>query len=200
MRLSKKILYLVFLCSVTLSAQNRAFTVTKSLNEGTIENQFDYLIKKSNRYQEFKVVKITWLSQLKKSAGDSLVSLRKDLNSTKSILLEKQAEINKLTNSLDVTNKNVTTLNNEKDTINFFGAFISKTLYNTILWSIIALLISALTTYILRFNRSNSITKETNDSFTELEREYENHRQRSLDREQQLRRKLQDEINKQKKE
>ncbi len=79
MRLSKKILCLVFLVSVTLSAQNRA-TVTKSLNEGTIENQFDYLIKKSNRYQEFKVVKTTWLIQLKKSAGDSLVSLRKDLN------------------------------------------------------------------------------------------------------------------------
>ena len=199
MRLSKKILCLVFLVSVTLSAQNRA-TVTKSLNEGTIENQFDYLIKKSNRYQEFKVVKTTWLIQLKKSAGDSLVSLRKDLNSTKRILLEKQTEINKLTHSLDVTNKNVITLNDEKDTINFFGALISKAFYNTILWLIIALLISALTTYILRFNRSNSITKETNDSFTELEREYENYRQRSLDREQQLRRKLLDEVNKQKKE
>jgi hypothetical protein len=199
MRLSKKILCLVFLVSVTLSAQNRA-TVTKSLNEGTIENQFDYLIKKSNRYQEFKVVKTTWLLQLKKSAGDSLVSLRKDLNSTKRILLEKQTEINKLTHSLDVTNKNVITLNDEKDTINFFGAFISKAFYNTILWLIIALLISALTTYILRFNRSNSITKETNDSFTELEREHENYRQRSLDREQQLRRKLLDEVNKQKKE
>ena len=189
----------MFLVSVTLSAQNRA-TVTKSLNEGTIENQFDYLIKKSNRYQEFKVVKTTWLIQLKKSAGDSLVSLRKDLNSTKRILLEKQTEINKLTHSLDVTNKNVITLNDEKDTINFFGALISKAFYNTILWLIIALLISALTTYILRFNRSNSITKETNDSFTELEREYENYRQRSLDREQQLRRKLLDEVNKQKKE
>jgi hypothetical protein len=199
MRLSKKILCLVFLVSVTLSAQNRA-TVTKSLNEGTIENQFDYLIKKSNRYQEFKVVKTTWLLQLKKSAGDSLASLRKGLSSTKRILLEKQTEINKLTHSLDVTNKNVITLNDEKDTINFFGAFISKAFYNTILWLIIALLISALTTYILRFNRSNSITKETNDSFTELEREHENYRQRSLDREQQLRRKLLDEVNKQKKE
>jgi preprotein translocase subunit SecF len=199
MTLAKKLLYLVFLFSITLSAQNKAVTVTKSLNEGTIENQFDYLIKKSNRYQTFKVVKWTWLNQLKKSVGDSLVSLRKDLNTTKSILSEKQNEINTLTNSLDTTNKNVTTLNNEKDNINFFGALISKGLYNTILWSIIALLILALITYILRFNRSNSITKESNDSFVELEREYEGHRQRSLDREQQLRRKLQDEINKQKK-
>jgi preprotein translocase subunit SecF len=199
MKLPKKLLYLVFLFSITLSAQNRAVTVTKSLNEGTIDNQFDYLIKKSNRYQDFKVVKRTWLNQLKKSVGDSLVLLRTELNSTKNLLTEKENEINKLTNSLDTTNKNVTTLNNEKDNINFFGTLISKGLYNTILWSIIGLLILALVTYILRFNRSNSITKETNNNFAELEREHESHRQRSLEREQQLRRKLQDEINKQKK-
>ena len=199
MKLPKQLLYLALLVSFTLNAQNRAVTVTKSLNEGTIENQFDYLIKKSNRYQEFKVVKRAWLNQLKKSVGDSLVSLRKDLNSTKNILTEKQGEIDKLTSSLNTTNKNVVTLNNEKDNINFFGSLISKTLYNTILWSIIAALILALVTYILRFNRSNFVTKEAKDNFSELEREYESHRQRSLEREQQLRRKLQDEINKQRK-
>ena len=199
MKLPKKLLYLVLLASLTLNAQNNAKTVTKSLNEGTIENQFDYLIKKSNRYQEFKVVKRTWLNQLKKSVGDSLVSLRKDLNSKKTILVEKQSEIDKLTNSLDVTNKNVTSLNNEKDNINFFGALISKSLYNTILWSIIGALILALITYILRFNRSNTITNEAKNNFAELEREFDSHRQRSLEREQQLRRKLQDEINKQRK-
>lgn len=199
MKLHKQLLYFILLLSISLNAQNKAITATQSLNEGTIENQFDYLIKKSNRYQEFKVVKRTWLNQLKKSVGDSLTSLRKDLNSTKNILAEKQNEINKLTNSLDSTNKKVSTLNSEKDNINFFGSLISKALYNTILWSIIALLILALITYILRFNRSNSITKETNNNFAELEREYEGHRQRSLEREQQLRRKLQDEINKQRK-
>jgi uncharacterized membrane protein len=199
MRLSKKLLYLVLLFSVTLSAQNRAVTVTKSLNEGTIENQFDYLIKKSNRYQEFKVVNNTWLSQLKKSVGDSLVSLRKDLNSTKNILLKKEGEINKLTNSLHTTNKKVLNLSKQKDNINLFGTFISKFLYNIILWMFISILLATLLFYILKFNRSNSITNEANRKFEELEKEYEDHRQRTLVHEQQLRRKLQDELNKQRK-
>lgn len=197
MKLTKLILIFAFLCTLTTNAQKEL--KTKSLGEGTIENQFEYLIKKSNRYQEFKVVKRVWLDRLKKSVNDSLNTMRKELNDAKGVLIEKQSQINKLTSTLDTTNKNVTSLNNEKDNINFFGKLISKSLYNTILWSIIAGLLVALVLYILRFSRSNTITKESKDSFTELEREFESHKHRSLEREQVLRRKLQDELNKQKK-
>lgn len=191
--------YIFLALSLTLNAQNRAVTATQSLDEGTIENQFDYLIKKSNRYQEFKVVKRVWLDRLKKSVNDSLISLRKELKSTQNILSEKELKITELTNSLSSTNENVKSLNNEKDNINFFGTLISKSLYNTILWSIIGVLILGLVTYIIRFNRSNSITKEIRGNFADLEQEFESHRQRALEREQQIRRKLQDEINKQRK-
>jgi len=193
----KFLLTLSLLFCISVNAQKEL--KTQSLSEGTIENQFDYLIKKSNRYQEFKVVKQVWLNRLKKSVNDTLKTMRRELNANKDILIEKQSQINKLTNTLNATNKNVDALNNEKDTINFFGASISKALYNTILWLIIIGLLVALVLYILRFNRSNIITKEANNKFSELESEYEGHRQRSLEREQQLRRKLQDEINKQRK-
>lgn len=194
----KLLLTCTLLFCISLNAQNEL--KTKSLNEGTIENQFDYLIKKSNRYQKFKVVNRVWLDQLKKSVNDSLITMRKELATNKSILIEKQSQIESLTNNLDTTNKNVTTLNSEKDNINFFGKLISKSLYNTILWSIIAGLLVLLAIYVLRYNRSNTITKDSKDHFAELEREYEGHKHRSLEREQQLRRKLQDELNKQNKE
>ncbi|MCF6279137.1 MAG: tRNA (guanine-N1)-methyltransferase [Flavobacteriaceae bacterium] len=197
MKATKFLLTFALLFCITVNAQKEL--KTKSLSEGTIENQFDYLIKKSNRYQEFKVVKQVWLHRIKKSVGDSLKTMRKELNTTKGVLIEKQSQIDKLTNTLDTTNKNVASLNNEKDNINFFGALISKTLYNTILWSIIASLLFALAIYVMRFSRSNTITKESKDRFDELEREYESHKHRSLEREQVLRRKLQDELNKQRK-
>lgn len=200
MKLLKTLILLsILLMSATFYAQNRAITKTSSLKEGTIDNQFEYLIKKSNRYQEFKVVKRAWLDQLRKSVNDSLVSTRKNLNTNLNIIKEKQQKINELTNSLNASNSKVTRLNNEKDSISFFGNLISKPLYNTILWSIICLLLLALITYIIRFNRSNTITKEVKENLVDLENEYEGYRQRSLEREQQIRRKLQDEINKQRK-
>jgi len=197
MKATKLLLTFALLFSISINAQTNL--KTKSLSEGTIENQFDYLIKKSNRYQEYKVVKRFWLDNLKKSVNDSLKTMRKELSTAKGILIEKQSQIDKLTSTLDTTNKNVTSLNSEKDNINFFGKLISKLLYNTILWSIIAGLLAALAIYVMRFSRSNTITKESKDSFVELEREYESHKHRSLEREQVLRRKLQDELNKLKK-
>lgn len=197
MKTTKLLLTITLLFCITVNAQNTL--QTQSLSEGTIENQFDYLIKKSGRYQEYKVVKRFWLDNLKKTVNDSLKTMRKELKTTKGILVEKQSQIDKLTSTLDTTNKNVTLLNNEKDNINFFGKLISKSLYNTILWSIIAGLLVALAIYVMRFSRSNTITKESKDRFDELEREYEDHKHRSLEREQVIRRKLQDELNKQRK-
>ena len=197
MKQIKLLTIITFLLCVTSYAQQSE--PERKLDSGTIENQFDYLIEKSNRYQDYKVVKRTWIERLKRVVDDSLNVVKKELIETKKVLSEKENEIVGLTNSLETTNQNVSNLNNQKDSMNFFGMLISKPLYNTILWSIIGVLLAGLIVYILRFSRSNSITNESNSKFEELDKEYESHRQRSLEREQQLRRKLQDEINKQKK-
>ena len=198
MKLTKITLLLVVL-SFSITVNSQKDLKTQSLSEGTIDNQFEYLIKKSNRYQEFKVVKLFWLNRLKKSVNDSLKMMRKELSTKEDIIVQKQSQIDKLTQTLKATNNNVSSLKKEKDSIKFFGASISKALYNIILWLIIILLLAALVSFILKFHNSNIITKETKEKFVELETEYEGHRQRSLEREQQLRRKLQDELNRQKK-
>ncbi len=183
---------------ISINAQENS--EKQSIHSGTIENQFDYLINKSNRYQEYKVVKIVWLDRLKKVVDDSLNIVRVELKDTKITLSKKESEIIMLSDSLNDSKKTVISLNNEKDSIQFFGILLSKSFYNSILWSVISALLVFLLFYIIRFNQKNKITKDSNKKFDELEKEYEEHRQRSLEREQQLRRKLQDELNKQKKE
>ncbi|MDT0553895.1 tRNA (guanine-N1)-methyltransferase [Urechidicola vernalis] len=172
---------------------------TQKLDSGTIENQFDYVIKNSNRYQEYKVIKRAWIDRLKIVVNDSLDVLKVDLSETRSMVTAKDTEINGLKNTLDERNSTIEQLNKEKDGILLFGFIISKPVYNTILWSTIGVLLTLLLIYIFRFNRSHVITKETKEKLDELEQEYEAHRTRALEREQQIRRKLQDEINKQKK-
>ena len=197
MKIQKLFFTIAFICALSVNAQENE--PKQTLDSGTIENQFDYLITKSNRYQEYKVVKRAWLDRLKKAVDDSLNIVKKELIDTKITLSEKETEIVTLTNSLNTTQETVSNLNNEKDSISFFGMLISKPMYNTTLWSIITILLVALLFFVFKFNNSNAITREAKDKFSDLEIEYENHRQRSLEREQQIRRKLQDEINKQKK-
>ena len=53
--------------------------------------------------------------------------------------------------------------------------------------------------FIYKYRNSNAITKQSNKSLAEIEEEFEEHRRNALEREQKVRRQLQDMINEQKK-
>ena len=85
----------------------------------------------------------------------------------------------------------------QKDSIKFLGIEFSKSTYNLLVWSLIGILIILLLYFIYRFKNSNVVTVKAKTDLQELEEEFAVHKKKSLDREQKLRRKLQDEINKQ---
>lgn len=168
-------------------------------SDNTLDNQFVDVIDNSNRYQDFKVVKITKLNNLRKSVSDSIANLKSEIENLHNNQLIQQNRIDSLTSELNKLN--VALLNSQKkeDGISFFGAIMKKSVYNTIMWGIIAFLLISVFIFIFKFKRSNTLTKEAQEKLADTEAEYDTHRQTALEREQQLRRKLQDEINKQKK-
>ena len=161
-----------------------------SLNSGTIDNQFEYVIRKSGRYQEYKVVKQTWLFTLK--------AVHKDLSDTKAVVSKQEKEIESLKSSLSNTEATLSATNEEKDSISLFGISMSKASYKVLMWSIIAGLLALLLFFIYKFKGSNSATREAKNKLDEVETEFEEHRRTALEREQKVRRQLQDELNKQK--
>lgn len=169
-----------------------------SLNGGTIESQFEYLYKKSGRYQDYRVIKINQLLKFRNNVYDSLKVGQEKLNAEQAVVFDQKNKIDSLNLKLQNTNENLTAVTKEKDSIKLFGMQMSKAGYNTLLWSIIAILTGALLFFIAKFKRSNAITIEARQAKSEIEEEYEAHRQRALEREQKLRRELQDELNKQK--
>jgi len=169
-----------------------------SLNRGTIESQFDYLYKKSGSYQEYKVVKKTFFHKIKANVLDSLKSLKKELADTKQIVESQNNEINNFKSDLKTTNDNLTNVTKEKDNIKLLGIPMTKAAYNSLLWSLIIGLVFLLLFFVFKFKNSNAITKQSNKSLAETEDEFETYKTKALEREQKVRRELQDEINKQK--
>jgi uncharacterized integral membrane protein len=169
-----------------------------SLTEGTIDNQFEYVIQNSNDYQDYKVVKKTWLYTLKSHAIDSLKAIQNNLLDTKAIVNNQVTEITSLKSSLSETKSALTDTNEEKDNMALFGLQMSKSNYNMLMWSVIGALFALLLLFIYKFRNSNSVTKLAKKSLVETEEEFEEHRRTALEREQKVRRQLQDEINKQK--
>ncbi len=196
--MKKLIVFSFLLFGIIAFSQKKEQNFNNAIDSASVSGQFDAFYQNSGDWSEYKVVKKHWIPKLKSSVLDTVNKLKSELANTKSVLQDKEKQIVELTSVLNNTNENVAQLNKEKDGIKLFGAIISKSLYNTILWSIIIGLLVLLVLFIYKFNNSNTITKETQTKFDELDQEFEGYRHRSLEREQQLRRKLQDEINKQK--
>ncbi|MGM5471011.1 tRNA (guanine-N1)-methyltransferase [Flavobacteriaceae bacterium LMO-SS05] len=201
MKAIKTVLFtlLTLLCLTTAYAQEEADSDDKlSLTEGTIDNQFEYVIRRSNSYQEFKVVKKNWLYELKAHTIDSLNAVHKELANTQTTVKNQSNEIGQLKTDLSNTKTNLENTNKQKDSMALFGVQMSKVGYNALMWAIIAILLGLLLFFIFKFKNSNSITRQAKKALLETEEEYEEYRRNSLEREQKVRRQLQDEINKQK--
>ncbi len=200
-----KIFKVLFVTSFILFLSINSYGQTKerkkingSLNKGTIESQFDYIYVKSYSYKDTKSVKKGDLQKIKANVLDSISTLKKELTDTKQVVQTQNTEINSLKSDLKTTNDNLTIVTKEKDEIKFLGFPMTKTGYNTLLWSIITGLLVFLLFFIFRFKASNTITKQANGLLTETEEEFETYKATALEREQKVRRELQDELNKQK--
>ena len=200
-----KFLVFFFLASlfvVTLSAQTKSDKAKLSLNDGTIDNQFEYVIQKSYTYRGngkiYKNIERHWLYALKAHTLDSLNALRKDLSDTQAVVDTQANEISELKTNLTNTQKNLDKTNKEKNSMALFGLQMSKTIYNLLMWSIIDALFVLLLLFIYKFKNSNSVTRLTKNTLIDIEEEFEEHRRKALERQQIVRRQLQDELNKQK--
>ncbi|MEX2350206.1 MAG: hypothetical protein WD554_04950 [Flavobacteriaceae bacterium] len=169
-----------------------------SQSENTLESQFEDVYNSSNNYQEFKVVKRTDLNSLKKSALDSIAVYKNALVQMQGELESQQIELGLIKTNLDETNEKLANAEQRENDISFLGIQTSKSAYNGVVWTIIIALAVILFLFVYKFKNSNVVTRETKIKLDELEKEFELHRQRTLEREQQLNRKLLDEINKNK--
>ncbi len=124
-----------------------------SLTEGNIDNQFEFVIQRSNNYQEYKVVKKNWLYTLKKNTLDSMARVDKELSEAINLTKSQNTEIEALKGELQESKDHVSTLSNERDSISFFGALIDKSTYKATMWGIVGLL-----AVVLFFSYTNSKT------------------------------------------
>lgn len=196
---------LFFVLPFTLLAQETTQEEDNlSLNSGTIDNQFEYVLKKSGNFrgtngQMYEAVKLNMLLTLKAHTIDSLKTIHAKLENLNNTVEAQLKEIDGLKSSLGNTQSTLDATNAEKNSMSLLGAQMSKTSYNVLMWTIIAGLLALLLFFIYKFKNSNTVTKNAKHALAEIEEEFEEHRKTALEREQKVRRQLQDEINKQKK-
>lgn len=184
--------------TVQTTQNNIAQTATpiEEAKPTTLEGVFQQLIDKSGAWQNFKMLDKGKLTAFQRSMADSINGVRSQLVAERQKVKENEATIKELNNKITEIQATLDQTKDQKDSVNFFGLLISKSLYNTIMWGIVLALASLLMLYIYKFSNGNVVTKKSINDLNELQEEYENYRKAAIEREQKVRRQLQDEINK----
>ncbi len=193
----KKILFLalpLFLFTLQATAQDSI-----QVRKNTLNDQMTEAFDKSNSYQEYKVIKKTQLATLKRNILDSVSNFDKRIYAQENELGMQKKDIDSLRQNLKNTQQNLEASKEKEDGIEIFGILTSKATYNSIMWIIILILLLISGFLFYRFLNSHKITNAAQLKMAEMEIELEDYRRNSLEREQKLRRKLQDEINKNRK-
>lgn len=193
----KKHILLILLTSVLAMpswAQDTA-PQTGSLNEGTISSQFDHLLKISNNYQEFKVVKKTHLDKIRANVLDSINVFKKDLGAIQVDLAEKESKINSLEASISDTQKRLDSAEAAVDSFEFMGMPIHKSTYSNMMWAIVGLLTAGLLFFLFKYSQSHKVIAKAQHDLAETMEEFDQHRKNTLERERKLKRELVDAMN-----
>jgi uncharacterized protein HemX len=186
-----------FLVLLIITSNFSIVAQQKVTEENTLENQFDKIYRVSTSYQTYKVINKLEYQKLKNNVIDSINNIKELLSEKESLLKSKDENIKRLNTKIKKTQLNLDASITKENSILLFGLELKKTTYNIILWTLITALITGVGFLAYKFSNSNILTKEAENNLADIEEELKHFKKKSTEKEQKLRRQLQDEINKQ---
>lgn len=184
--------------SIAMHGQAPVENVENPLYSGksNLETQYKSIMDQSRTYVNNKVVRIEWIQKFYSNVSDSLSIEYSNNKELEKAFSEEKVKVKEVQIELDASLEELSNVNVDKDSITLFGSQTNKSSYKTIVWSIIIALMILTLFLLYKFKSSNSITKDAQGKLDDIERELEEIKKKSRVKEQELMRKLQDEINK----
>ncbi|MCT4665179.1 MAG: hypothetical protein N4A45_08105 [Flavobacteriales bacterium] len=161
-----------------------------------VSDKIDWIYNKSGRYKNYKVVPQQDLKKLHLQVIDSIKQYHNKIDEQAGVIEKQLKTIDDKHNKIEELKVELSDSQSKIDKMDFLGMQLSKSNYSLILWVIIGSLLVILIYFFIRFKDSIKKTREARNSLESLEIEFENYRKNALDREQKIKRQLQDEINK----
>lgn len=192
-----KSFYLLFtVLFFSVSGFSQDTTSEEQTEERTAVENLKTVVDESNNYQQYKVVEKVQINNAIEKVSTEFDRLTSQISELKDSIQTQDGTIKSLKKEVTELNSKLTDLQNQKDEIQFLGMALTKTGYNTLVLSVLAVLIALLLFFIFKFNRSNLLTKEAKQNLINLDADYENYKRIALEKQQKLGRQLQDEKNK----
>ncbi len=171
---------LLFSSCVYLNAQG----IPDEYRNQPISDQLEYLEDKTRVYENFRAVREDIFQLLTRNINDSIAASKKKINSLIADTKRLNSTIDSLNNRLAGTSNDLDEMTRTKNSIKVLGLEANKNTYNSIMWSILGVLLLFLGIGYLTFKQNRSTTLSTKKELENLRKEYEEYRQKTrLERE-----------------
>lgn len=201
---TKLFIALMSVMTSALFSQVNDQTKASPLEHLSVSKRFDYVLKKSTNFigsngAMYEAVRQSTMLSLRAHVMDSLQTTKRHLAESSAMVAVLTQEIEQLQERLKQSNQDLKQLNAESDRMYFLGISTTKIWYRVISWGIIINLLVLVFVLFYKFTKSHTDTVNSKKAHDELLESFDQHRKTALEREQKVRRQLQDEINKQRK-
>ncbi|WP_316813009.1 hypothetical protein [Pedobacter heparinus] len=192
----KKILFpIVSALILSISAQGQ--TVPDSAKvDPSLKGQYQLLLSKSRTLDGYKLVNPNRMSSFWQNVRDTLATQQRQLSSTRQKINQQEKSIADLKVQISGKENTLANANAKVNEISFLGISFTKGTYNTMVWSLIIGLATALTIVILRSAKHIHEARYRSSLYEEISQEYQSYKTKANDKEKKLARELQDERNK----
>lgn len=186
MKLHKKLIFapafialLSLFLSSLLQAQN---SMPEALEEGTLEEQFNYLHERTRIYNNFRAIREDMFQKIRSNSNDSLEATKMEIARLEEQISGLDSLIASLESDLQQTNLELEQAIKNRDRLTFLGIPMHKVLYNSILWIIIGALAFLTVVFFLANRRNQILARRCRKDLEEIKEEFEAHRKKARER------------------
>ena len=175
----KPVLLSILFIIATATVFGQTGGMPEELTKSPVRDQLNYIENRTRIYDNFRAIREDMFQRLKKNLTDTLTSMQKRITGLNNETASLNSTIDSLNSSLTTTKTNLENVTRSKNSINFFGMELEKGTYNTIMWSIIIILLALLLLGFLVFQRNKKVVVNRNKDLDDLKIEFETYRKTS---------------------
>lgn len=161
----------------------------------TLQEQFVYLKEQLSTYKDKKIIREVRLNRLWNNVKDSLAQVQQQLTATQGKVDAQEGEIASLNEDLEAQQQAVSDSEHASTHISVLGINMLKQNFLSFFWIIASILTLLLLGALYQYRNSKRVTSKTQYNLRAIQRELEDFRKKSLEKERKLRRELQTERN-----
>lgn len=155
---------------------NSQVTMPAELNKSTLKEQLIYLEGHTRIYQDYRAIREDMFQKIKGNVTDTLTVSQIKIAGLISTASSLNLKIDSLNGALETTKSDLAGMTRTKNSIKVMGIEVNKGTYNSLMWTIIAVLTALLVFGLLAFKRNLVVTGNAKTELQELKNEFEVYR------------------------